>query len=164
MRLAADVPEGDVDRAEGMNERSAPAGHRSAHVELFPERRRVECVAADEESPEASVRRVRPRRLDTCARDPGVEVGLADSDNALVGLDLDEDGVLRRARGVRVVARIEQHVRTDIDDPHSQTQPQPPSIDAVAPAEDGRRRRADARASAAHRSVAGGVRGSARVA
>ena len=114
--LPADVPESDVDRAERVDDRAAAAGHRRADVQVLPDRRGVERVAAEQHLPQPPIHRVRPGGLDAGAGDPGVQVGLADPDEPLVGLDLDDDRVLRRARGVDVEARIEQNVRADVDD------------------------------------------------
>ena len=117
-RLSADVPERDVERADRVDAAAPPAGHRGADVEVFPDRLRVERVAADQLLLEPAVHGVRRRRLDERARHPGVQIGFADPDEALVGDHLDDDRVLRRARRAGVVARIEQHVRSDVDDLH----------------------------------------------
>ena len=99
--LPPQIPERDVDRADRVHQRAAPAAHAGADVELLPDRLDVGRVTADQERPQPAIHRVGARRLDARAGDPGVQVGLADPGDALVGLDLDHDGVLRRARGAR---------------------------------------------------------------
>ena len=118
-RLSADVPQRDVERADRVDAAAPPAGHRGADVEVFPDRLRVERVAADQLLLEPAVHGVRRRRLDERARHPGVQIGFADPDEALVGDHLDDDRVLRRARRVGVIPRIEQDVRSDVDDLHA---------------------------------------------
>jgi len=101
-----------------VDERAPPARHRGADVELVPERARVERIATEQHLPQPAIHRVHARRLDARARDPRIEVRLADPDDALVGDDLDDDRVLRRARRARVVRGVEEDVRADVDDPH----------------------------------------------
>ena len=116
--LAADVPERDVERSQRVHDRAAAAGHRGADVELVPDRHRVERVEPDQRLRQAEIHRVRAGRLDAGARHPGVEVGLADAADALVGVHLDDDVVLVAAGRVALVGRIEQDVAVDARDLH----------------------------------------------
>ena len=116
--LPAQVPQRDVDRADRVHQRAPAPGHAGADVQLLPDRLDVGRVAADQQRPQPPVHRVRARRLDARAGDPRVQIGLADPGQALVGLDLDDDRVLRRAGRPHVVAGVEQHVRADVGDAH----------------------------------------------
>ena len=101
-----------------MHERPAAAGHGGADVEPVPDRHRVERVEADQRLGQAEVHRVRSRRLDAGPCDPGVEVGLADAADALVGVDLDDDVVLVAAGRFALVGGIEQDMAVDPGDLH----------------------------------------------
>jgi hypothetical protein len=103
----------DVQGADRVDHRAAPAVHRRADVQPLPDRLDVERVGADQQLAQAEAHVVGPRRLDARARDPRVQIGLADSRDALVGVDLDDDVVLRRARGGGVERRLDQDVAVD---------------------------------------------------
>ena len=77
----------------------------------------VERVRADQHLPQPKPHVVRARRLDASAGDPRVDVRLPDAGQPLIGVDLDDDVVLRRARGSRVVGRLYEYVAVDGGDP-----------------------------------------------
>ena len=70
-------------------------------------------VGADQHLFQAETHDVRAGRLDHGARDPGIGVGLADADQAVVGVDLHDEIVLRGRAGVGAVVRREQHEAFD---------------------------------------------------
>ncbi len=117
-RLAADVPERHVDRPERVDQGAAASGHGGGDVEAFPDRGRVERIHADEGLTETQIHRVRTGRLNAGTCDPGVQVGLADAGDPLVGVDLDDDVVLVRAGRRPVIAGIEQDMACDVRDFH----------------------------------------------
>jgi hypothetical protein len=59
---------------------------------------------------------VHPGRFDARARDPRVQVGLSDADDAVARLDLDDDRVLSRARRVVLEPGVEQDMAGDAGD------------------------------------------------
>ena len=84
-------------------ERSAAAPVVVARVEhRLPEPVDLERVLAHEDRPQPARERVRGRHLDDRAREKRGRIGLAEAHNALVGMDADEERVLRpvRPRGV----------------------------------------------------------------
>ena len=117
--LAGDVPQGDVDRPEGVHARAAAAGHGRTDVEALPHRRRIEWILPDHHRAEAPIHGVRAGGLDQRPGHPRVQVCLADPDDPFVGVHLDDDRVLRRARRVRLEVGIEQNVAVDSRDPHA---------------------------------------------
>jgi hypothetical protein len=56
---------------------------------------------------------MRAGREDAGLRHPGIDVGLADPDEAFVGAELDDEIVIRRARGRRIVGSREEYVAGD---------------------------------------------------
>ena len=116
--FAADIPQGHVDGADGVDDGAASAVHATADVELLPEALGVERVFADEHFPEAKAHGVGAGRLDAGAGDPRVDVALADAGDAFVGMDKDDDVVLRGGGGVCADVRNEQHMALDVGDLH----------------------------------------------
>ena len=53
---------------------------------------------------------------DALARDPRIGVRLADADEARVGMNLDNEVVLRRGTCARIVVRDQQDVKVDAGD------------------------------------------------
>ena len=98
--------------------RTAAARHGGADIEPVPDRHRIERIEPDQRFRQAEIHRVGAGSLDAGARDPGVEVGLADAADSFVGVHLDDDVVLIAARGVPFVGGIEQDVAVDPRDPH----------------------------------------------
>ena len=64
-----------------------------------------------------------PRRFDHRPRDPGIGVGLADADEPFIGMDLDDEIVLRRTAGVGAIIRHQQHEALDLGDLHARLFP-----------------------------------------
>jgi hypothetical protein len=117
-QLAAQVVQREVDRPDGVDPGAAPAGHGRAHVEPLPQPLHVQGVRADQHLAQPQRHRVRARRLDAGACDHGVEVGLADPADAVVGDDLDHDRVLRRTGRGAVAIGVDQDMAVDIGDAH----------------------------------------------
>ncbi len=115
-RLAAEVVQRDVERADRVDDGAAAAVHRRADVEALPQRLDVQQVGAEQQLLQAEAHVVGPGRLDAGACDPGVDVGLADAADPLVGVDLDDDVVLRGAGGRRVERRLHEDVAVDAGD------------------------------------------------
>ena len=92
--LAADIPQGHVDGADGVDDGAASAVHAAANVELLPKALGVEWIFADEHFPEAKAHGVGAGRLDAGSGDPRVNVALTHAGDAFVGMDKDDDVVL----------------------------------------------------------------------
>ena len=121
-RLALDVPEGDVDAADGVDHRAAAAIVDRGLVHLVPEALDVERVLADQDLAQADHDRVGAGRLDDRLDDGRGGVGLADAGDALVGVDEDDGGVLGPVRLHRD-ARDLQVGDLDIGDLHAVNPP-----------------------------------------
>jgi len=98
--FAADIPQGHVDGANGVDDSAASAVHAAADVELLPKALGVERVFADEHFLEAKAHGVGTGCLDAGAGNPRVYVALANAGDAFIGMDKDDDVVLCRGGGV----------------------------------------------------------------
>ncbi len=120
-RLAAQVVERHVDRADRVDHGAPPPVHGRADVEPLPQALDVEGVGADQDLAHADAHGVRAARVDAGAGDPRVDVALADPADALVGVDLDDDVVLRGRRGADVDVGLQQDMAIDPRDPHARS-------------------------------------------
>ena len=92
--LAADIPQGHVDGADGVDDGAASAVHAAPNVELLPKALGVEWIFADEHFPEAKAHGVGAGCLDAGAGNPRVNVALAHSGDPLVGVHEHDDVIL----------------------------------------------------------------------
>ena len=95
----------------------ARAGVRGRLVEVVPDRLDVERIAADQRLAHADEHRVRRRHVDERRRDRRRRVRLAVAADALVGVDADDERVLR-AVGAQLDLGQPQDDRLDVGDPH----------------------------------------------
>src|SRR5262245_16771747 len=112
-RLADDVPQRDVDAADGRNRHAFRAVVLDPVVEVFPDHFRVERIAAEHAR--------RELRIDEGLRDRGGTVALAPAGDAVGGFDLDQAGAARTVepparRGERPLHRGRHHVTGDAFD------------------------------------------------
>ena len=116
--FASDVPQGHVDGTDGVDDGAASAVHAAADVELLPQMLGVERVFADEHVLEAKAHGVGAGGLDAGTGDPRVDVALADTGDAFVGVHEDDDVVLRGGGGVCADVGDEKDVALDVGDLH----------------------------------------------
>ena len=93
--LARDVPEGDVAARDGVYSRAEAAVVNRCAIHLVPERADVERILPDERVAQAVGDEVRHRRLDDRLGDVRRRVDFTRADNAFVGVDADDQIVLR---------------------------------------------------------------------
>ena len=98
--------------------RPAAAGHLRAAVELLPQGLGIERIGAEQHFLQPQPHAVRAAGADALARDPGIGVGLADADEAFVGMNLDDQVVLGRRASRRIVVGDQQNVTVDFRDFH----------------------------------------------
>ena len=115
-RLAAQVPERHVDRAHGVDDHAAAAVHRGAEIHPPPELADLEGVGADQHVLDRQAHGVGARRLDAGLGHPGIGVAFADAGDAAVGVDDDDEAVLRGGGEARVVVGRQQDVAFDVGD------------------------------------------------
>ena len=97
--LAGDVPQRDVDAADRVHENAAATELPGACEHLLPEMLDQQRILADEQRLEAS--------FDDGRGDTATDPSLADSDDAVIGLDLDEQrGPLRLHPGGAGIGRV----------------------------------------------------------
>ena len=75
-------------------------------------------VLADQHLTQAAGDRMGRRHLDHRPREERSGVGLTHPDDPLVGVDPNEEGVLRPVGTARIDLRESQHDRLDVGDPH----------------------------------------------
>jgi hypothetical protein len=122
-RFPPDVPESHVERADRTDHGAAAAVHRAAGVEFLPDPLGLERILPEEHVFQPQAHRVGARRLDAGFRDPRIDVGLADAGDALVGMDEDDDVILRRGRRAGVEVGDEQRMAFDAGDFHGVSPP-----------------------------------------
>ena len=93
--LAREVVQRDVDRRHRVQRDAAVAEMDALLVQVVPDRLDVERIAPDQQLGETLRDGVRRRHLDRRPRDCRSGVALADPVEALVGLDADEERILR---------------------------------------------------------------------
>src|SRR5207248_202740 len=93
-RLAHDVPQGDLDAAHRLDDGALPAEKDGAFVHGVDEPIDLEGVLADDALGQAAADLVAQGRLDDGAGDVRGGIDLADADEARVGVDLDDEGLL----------------------------------------------------------------------
>ena len=104
--LAAQVPERDVDRADGMDDGAAPAVIAGRVVHLAPTGlRRPQGSCADQHLLQSHGMGVRARRLDDGADHRGHAVDLGDAGHAFVGVDEDDAIVVGAVEGQPLSSR-----------------------------------------------------------
>ena len=118
-RLAADVPERDVDAADRVDPDPAAADVDQAAVHRVPRAFDVERVAPDERRAEAVGDGVGAVLADESGDDVGGGVDLADPDDALVGVHEDDEVVLAPVRDPVVDGRLSEDDRLDVGDLHA---------------------------------------------
>ena len=116
--FASDVPKGHIDGADGVDDGAASTVHATANVHFLPKSLGVERVFADEHVLEAKAHGVGAGGLDAGTGDPRVDVALADTGDAFVGVHEDDDVVLRGGGGVCADVRDEKDVALDVGDLH----------------------------------------------
>ena len=116
--LAGDVPEGDVDRADHVQRRAATPVVVARVEQPLPQAVDLQRVLADQHLAQAAGDRMGRRHLDHRPREERSGVGLAHADDPLVGVDPNEEGVLRPVGAGRIDLRESQHDRLDVGDPH----------------------------------------------
>ena len=97
-RLALDVPEGDVDAADGVDHRAAAAEIDGGLVHLAPEPLDIERVLADQHFLQADHDGVGAGRVDDRFGDGRRGIGLADAGDPFIGVDEDDGRVLGAIR------------------------------------------------------------------
>ena len=115
--LAEDVPERDVDAADGMHHRAPPAVDGGRLVHLVPEPSDLQRVLPDQDLAQAARGDGAERGVDDGLGDGGVGVDLADAGDALVGPDPDQQDRLT-AVADRLHLRQAEHGRLDRGDFH----------------------------------------------
>ena len=116
--LAGDVPERHVDCRDDVQRRTATAVVVGAVEHHLPHPVDLQGVLADDQLADATGDRVRRRHLHDRPRDVRRRVRLADADDALVGVHLDEEGVLRPVGTACVDLVQTEHNGLDIGDLH----------------------------------------------
>ena len=116
-RASHEVVERDVDRRDRVDRGGARAGVRGRLVEVVPDRLDVERVAAEQRLAHADQHRVRGRHVDEGLGDGRRGVGLAVAAHALVGVDADDERVLR-AVGAQLDLGQAEVDRLDVRDAH----------------------------------------------
>ena len=101
-RFADNIPEGDVDAAHGVDNDAAPPIINRVFIHALPERCDFEGVLPDEQFAEAARDTVRGRRLDDGFDDIGRGRDFAEADNPGIGVDADDQRVLRAISGVDI--------------------------------------------------------------
>ena len=118
VKLAGDVPERHVDRRDDVQRRTTTAVVVGAVEHQLPHPVDLQGVLADDQLADATGDRVRRRHLHDRPRDVRRRVRLADADDALVGVHLDEEGVLRPVGTACVDLVQTEHNGLDIGDLH----------------------------------------------
>ena len=118
-RLAGDVPERDLDAADGMDRRPPPAVIERALVHLLPEPADLQRVLPDQQRGEPVAELVGGGRLDDRLGDGGRGIDLAQAGDAFVGMDAHQHAVLAAVGdgGIDGAARAQQY-RLNSCDPH----------------------------------------------
>ncbi len=139
--LALDVPQRDVDAADGVDRRAAPAEVVGRVVHAVPQPFDVAGVLAEQHRAQAPRLGVGDRRLDDGAHDRGLAVDLGDAGDAGVGMDAHDavvpTAVVARAVPARHAQLDDLDARDFHDAPAAGYSPpntdQPPSITMVCP-------------------------------